>query len=114
MTNNDLTKFITYSTAIAGFICLVVGLAMLVADYYLKYRTATKAKEAVDAAQPRIADGQLQEQGAVSGALDSVAKLAAALKDLDTGARVLVLSVAFFAVAAVAAGADAVAGAIGA
>jgi len=41
-----------------------------------------------------------------------VANLAKALKDLDTGTRVLVLSVAFLAVAAVAAGVGSVASAV--
>jgi hypothetical protein len=44
--------------------------------------------------------------------VDSVAKLGAALKDLSAGAQTLTVSVAFFAVAAVVAGADAVAEAV--
>jgi hypothetical protein len=44
--------------------------------------------------------------------IESVAKLATAMKDLSAGALALTVSVAFFAVSAVAAGADAVAQAI--
>jgi hypothetical protein len=57
-------------------------------------------------------DGTLSEQGAVSGAVDAVSKLATAIKDLKASAQLFVLSIAFLSIAAVAAGLDAVAGAV--
>jgi hypothetical protein len=106
--NNDLTAFVTYSTAAAGFLCLVIGLLLLGTEAYLKVKTAKQGKAHVDQA---LAAGVLPG-GAVSDVLDSVAKLAAALKDLTAGTQALVVSVAFFAVSGVAAGAGAVAAAV--
>ena len=55
----------------------------------------------------------LSEQGgSVTAVIDGVSKLATALKDLKASAQLFVLSIAFLGIAAVAAGLDAVAGAI--
>jgi hypothetical protein len=53
-----------------------------------------------------------QQSGAVSTTIDSVSKLATAMKDLDRVGQLLAVSMGFFGVAAVAAGLESVANAI--
>ncbi|OLB78080.1 MAG: hypothetical protein AUI14_13985 [Actinobacteria bacterium 13_2_20CM_2_71_6] len=104
--------FITITAGISGIICLIAGIVFLILDYAAKASTLSAAKSAAAKLDEKVGEGDLTEQGAVGDVLDSVANLAKALKDLDTGTRVLVLSVAFLAVAAVAAGVGSVASAV--
>lgn len=109
---DSLTSLVTYCAVVAASLCLVAGLIMTVVGYIHRSRLAERAVTAIDSQQAKDQEGGLVEQGALSDALDSVSSLASALKGLDAGTRVLVLAVAFLAVAAVTAGVDSVAVAI--
>jgi hypothetical protein len=61
---------------------------------------------------PAVTDTKLGDQGAVVDAIKATTDFAKALKDLDRGIQLLTLGVLFIAVAAIAAGFDAVADAI--
>src|SRR4051794_4041025 len=100
-------------TSIAGFVCFVVGIIAVIIDIVYTNQTKTQAKKAAEHAKTKINTGDLQEQDKVSDAINSVANLAKAMKDLDVGNRVLVIALAFFAVAAVTAGVDSIANAVG-
>ncbi len=110
----ELTERVVNASLIVG-VLLMVG-AGVVAAFELASAAkvaavATKATEgARDAATPTgDKEGDAQKQSAVATAVSAVASLATALKDLDRSTRMMTLALAFFAVAAVTAGADAIA-----
>lgn len=100
---SKLTERMANVGLLLSILCLILGAVALFVE--LGFFT----KQIKGAQGP---NDTLTEQGAVTGAVDSVAKLATALKDLKPSAQLFVLSVAFLAIAAVAAGLDAVAGAV--
>lgn len=116
---SDLSTAVTWFSLIAGSICLAVGLCVAVVET-LRHREVSK--EATTAARAAVAKASQQAgaaddlaaQGAIGDTLESLAKLATALKDLDVGSRIIVLGVALYAIAGVAAGVDAVAAAVSA
>ena len=104
-----------FSLAAAG-ILLMLGLA----DLAISWRASDAAMKAVVTEvatltrQSRDDTGTLDTQAAidVKGAWEALASLAAALKNLDRSSRLVVLSLAFIAVAAFAAGVGDIAEAI--
>jgi len=99
-------------------VCILVGL--IVALIYagktkgIANQAATMAKSASTKADAGLqSDEALAEQGAIGDAMESVAKLATSLKDLDVGTRILVVGLALYAVAGIAAGLDAIGVGIG-
>ena len=100
---SELTERITNTGLLLSLLCFVLGAAALVVEL-LFMRKQVQGGEG--------SEGTLTEQGAVTDAIDSVAKLATAIKDLRASSQLFVLSIAFLAVAAVAAGTDAVASAV--
>lgn len=110
----NLSNVVGWSSLAAGIACLVIALILAMRDEGER----KKAKEAVKAAADKTTastkdDATFKQQaGPLSTTLDSVGKLAAALKDLDRVAQLLSVSIGFFGVAAVAAGLESVANAI--
>lgn len=100
---NKLTERITNVGLLLSLLCFLLGAVALAVELGFFKRQVDKAKGP---------NGTLTEHGAVTGAIDSVTKLATALKDLKPSGQLFVLSMAFLAIAAVAAGLDAVAGGI--
>lgn len=106
-----------------GWASLAIGTICALSALVLAFKTASKTKavtEAVEQAADRAkataneADaGTFQAQaGPLSTTLEAVAKLAAALKDLDRVGQLLSVSLGFFAIAGVVAGLEEVAQAI--
>jgi hypothetical protein len=114
--DSNLPDIVTWFSLIAGTITLIAGATIAFIETLRRKEVADKAKQAADDAIAKAGQEQndqtVKEQGALSDALDSVAKLATSLKDLDTGTRVMVLGIALYAIAGVAAGLDAVAAAV--
>src|SRR4051794_14350106 len=74
----------------------------------------TAAKRSEETTSTTVPDDQLQKQSAIDfkGTWEALGKLATALKDLDRSSRLFVLSLAYLAVAAAAAGAGEISNAI--
>lgn len=101
---------VTWSAIVAATICLAVGI-------WSAMSVLPKRREVLDAVVPLKSQSDKEVPAPItnqslSTAVDSVAKLAGALKDLDRVAQMFTLALGFLSVAAVAAGADAIAGAI--
>jgi predicted histidine transporter YuiF (NhaC family) len=114
---SNLPKIVMWFCLIMGTAILIVGLVIAIIETYRYKAVADSAKKVVDKAvtaaeKDEKTDADFTEQGAVSDTLESVAKLATSLKDLDVGTRLLVLGVALFAIAGIAAGLDSIASAI--
>lgn len=106
----DQVAVIVLASLAAGLVSLGVALILALRDSEVR----KQAKDAVKALAQKTTDADdLAEQAGLSGALEAVAKLAAALKDLDRVGQFLTASIGFFAVAGVAAGLDSVGDAIG-
>lgn len=110
-----MTDAVTWFSLFAAAILFILGAA----DLMTSWKTTKAAKDAVTKAAAVAESANenattLQEQSAVDfkGAWEALAALATAMKDLDRSARLLVLSLAFLAVAAVAAGAGEIAAAV--
>lgn len=96
-------------TAIVIVVCLLGGIAMFVLgllDLKSSLEVERKLREAAQAATTRVGTpaqpGSLEPHAGVdvAGMFDGLAKLAAALKDLDRSSRSFVLSLAFVALGA--------------
>lgn len=114
---SSLPEKVVWVSLVLGSVCILVGLVVAVLETIRYKIIADKAEEAATAAVTKakagvVTDQSVQEQGAIGDTLESLAKLATSLKDLDIGTRVLVLGVALVAIAGVAAGVDAIATAI--
>lgn len=100
---------VTWCAIVATGICLAVGIWSAVAVLPKRrdvLAAITPPEQSDDKVPPPIADQSL------STTVDSVAKLASALKDLDRVAQMFILALGFLSVAAVAAGVDTIAGAV--
>jgi hypothetical protein len=114
---SDLSTVVMWFSLIAGSICLAVGLFVAIFETLRHREVSKEAKKAAEAAVTKAGQqtgeaGPLAAQGAIGDTMESLAKLAAALKDLDVGTRILVLGVALYAIAGIAAGLDAIASAV--
>ena len=113
---SDLATAVTWFSLVAGSICLGVGLVVAIIEALRHREVSKEAKNAVQAAVSKATQTpsgeDLAAQGAIGDTMESLAKLATALKDLDIGTRILVLGVALYAIAGVAAGLDSVAAAV--
>jgi hypothetical protein len=112
---SDLAAAVTWFSLVAGSICLAVGLVVAIVETLRHREVSKEAKDAVQAAVATAKEGKaetLAAQGAIGDTMESLAKLATALKDLDVGTRILVLGVALYAIAGIAAGLDSVAAAV--
>lgn len=110
-----MVALVSWVTVVMGIILFVV--AML--DIGLTWKATIDAKKAVGKVAEDTKNKAEAQQGLVpqagpdfKSAWEGLASLAAALKDLDRGSRLLVLSLAFLAVAGVLTGVDTVADAI--
>jgi hypothetical protein len=105
-------RVVDWSIAL-GVISLVAGVVLgafeFSAELKVKKAAAKAAEDAQDVGPSGQKAGDSAAQGALASSVKSVAELASALKDLERSARLLVIGLAFFAIAAVAAGADAIA-----
>ncbi|HEX8863211.1 MAG TPA: hypothetical protein VGC06_29790 [Actinomycetes bacterium] len=105
-----MTILVAWAAVLAAFLCLATGILSAV-------QTRPKRREVINALRPPRppADdgvpGPITNQS-LSTTMESVAKLASALKDLDRVAQMFTLALGFLAVAAAAAGVDAVANAV--
>ncbi|GGQ83247.1 hypothetical protein [Couchioplanes azureus] len=110
-----MTTVVTWASLLGAAILFLVGAV----DLAISWRTTKTAKDAV-AKAAAIAESTnenvatLREQSAVDvkGSWEALAALATAIKDLDRSSRLFVLSLAFLAVAAAAAGIGEVAEAV--
>jgi hypothetical protein len=115
----SLENVVTIVVVIFGLVgmcvCLTVGIASGVVMYGRRQAVAKAVDSVVGAQPPAPGIGPLPpavQNQSLSSALDSVSKIASALKDLDRVAQMFTLALGFLAVAAVAAGVDAIAGAL--
>lgn len=109
---SELTAVVAYVSLIGGTLCIVGGVWAAWKPSAAAQELAGKAKTAVAATATSLGpktDEELKAQGAINDTIESMAKLASSLKDLDVGSRFAVLGVTLYAIAAVAAGLDAVA-----
>jgi hypothetical protein len=98
------------AAVVAAAVCLAIGVWSAI-QVQPKRRALLDAATLPSPPKPGEPPGPLTNQS-VSSTMDSVAKLAAALKDLDRVAQMFTLALGFLAVGAVAAGVDAISGAI--
>lgn len=87
---------------------IVLGIMEVIAERQVKEAALAAAQDTKAVAPSGAKAGDAQAQSGLSTAVSAVAELAKALKDLERSARLLIVGLAFFAVAAVAAGADAI------
>ncbi len=108
---SDLTPVVMWFCLIAGSICFLAGgiVAILVA---IKQRSivdeAEKAVKSAVASHDKVGQDGIKQQSQASNIIDSVAKLAVSMKDLDVGTRILLVGVVLYGIASVAAGLDAI------
>ncbi|MFG3602509.1 hypothetical protein [Micromonospora chersina] len=110
-----MTDMVTWVSLVAAAILFILGAVDLVMSWGTTKATKDAVAKAAAVAESTNENATtLQEQSAVDfkGAWEALAALATAIKDLDRSARLLVLSLAFLAVAAVAAGAGEIAAAV--
>jgi hypothetical protein len=105
-----MTSAVIWFGIVAAGICLAMGIWSAVSVLPKRREVlaaVTSAKLQTDDKVPAAITNQ-----SLSSTVDSVAKLAGALKDLDRVAQMFTLALGFLSVAAVAAGVDAIAGAV--
>ncbi|MCA2211377.1 hypothetical protein [Jidongwangia harbinensis] len=102
-----MTDHVAWVSLVAAALLFLLGMA----DTALSWHTTQTAKKAVAnaaaiAKENNKSSTTLEQQSAIDykGSWEALASLATALKDLDRSSRLFVLSLAFLAVAAVAAG----------
>lgn len=108
---DTLIQVIAYGSVAAGVVCVVVGLAYAFQDLQAQSDARQAAKRGAALANTTT-EGGFQQQADVAPAFEALAKLAAALKDLDKSNRYFVLALGFFGVAALCAGVKEVTSAI--
>lgn len=101
---------VIWSAIAAAAICLAVGIWSAV-SVLPKQREVLAAVAPLKPQSDEKVPAPITNQS-LSNTVDSVAKLASALKDLDRVAQMFTLALGFLSVAAVAAGVDAIAGAV--
>jgi len=107
---SDLTPIVMWFCLGAGSICLLVGGFVAIVMALKQVEVAKEAETVLKAAvtNPDEADVEgVRAQSQASNVIESVAKLATSMKDLDVGTRILLLSVVFYGIASIAAGLDA-------
>ena len=114
---SNLPDVVTWFSLVAGGLCVLVGLWVAFDEAGRRKEVANEVKDAVKKAVAEVKKDQKTEedltaQGAIGDTLESLAKLATALKDLDIGTRILFVGLALFAIAGIAAGVDSVATAV--
>lgn len=113
---SDLTPVVMWFGLGAGTLCLVVGGVVAIIMAMKQNEVVNKATEAVatavDKSTATDADG-IKQHSQASNVIESVAKLATSMKDLDVGTRIMLLSVVFYGIASIAAGLDAIGSGIG-
>src|SRR4051794_38708624 len=110
-----MTDVVVWFALSAAAILLLLGLVDLAVTW-----PATRATKDAVAKAAMVAESSnnnadtLKQQSAIDfkGAWDALASLTTALKDIDRSSRLIVLSLAFFAVAAVASGVGEIADAV--
>lgn len=112
-TTSELSQTVMWFSLVVGTLCVLVGLILTLIDAKRNATVAGDAAKAAKKAAEKVELGsttetELAAQGAIGDTLESLSKLASSLKDLDIGTRVLVLGVAFYAIAGIAAGLDAI------
>jgi hypothetical protein len=105
-----MAQVVTWSAIVAAAICLAVGIWSAI--YVLpKQRDVLQAVTPPELQNKNGVPGPVTNQS-ISTTVDSVAKLAGALKDLDRVAQMFTLALGFLSVSAVSAGVDAIARAV--
>lgn len=102
-----MSEAISWVGLIGAGILLICGVVDLVMTWSTKSKIRHVTDSVAEGASREVPDtGGLQPQSAVdiTNSVDAIAKLAAALKDLDRTSRLFVLSLTFLAVAAAATG----------
>jgi hypothetical protein len=107
-----MTTTVVVAAVVAAAVCLALGVWSAV-QVLPKQKAVLAAMTPPEVQAPGSPPGPIANQSASSAAIDSVAKLAAALKDLDRVAQMTTLALGFLAVGAVAAGVDAISSAVG-
>ena len=110
---SDLTETVMWFSLTVGSLCALIGLVVTLLDIARNRGVGKTAAAAVAKAEEKVSTGStasedLAAQGAIGDTMESLAKLASSLKDLDIGTRVLMVALAFYAIAGVAAGLDAI------
>ena len=109
---NDLAAAVVVLSLVAGVLGFLAGSAMLIYEWIIERpvrQMANRASRDLGTPVNQIAaDSPIKAHGGLGEPINAIANLAKALKDLDRSTKLLVLSLAFFAVAAVAAVGDAV------
>ncbi|MEX1100926.1 MAG: hypothetical protein WD739_11880 [Actinomycetota bacterium] len=108
---DSITQAITYAAIAGAVVCIVIGVAYAVLDVRLQLDARAAAKRGATLAKEKTESG-FAEQADAGPSFEALAKLAAALKDLDKSNRYLVLALGFLGVAALSAGANDIASAI--
>lgn len=102
-----MSDVISWVGLIGAGILLLCGVVDLVVTWSTKSRIRQVTDSVAEGASNQApANGGLQPQSVIdiTDSVDAIAKLAAALKDLDRSSRLFVLSLTFLAVAAAATG----------
>lgn len=105
-----MAQVVTWSAIVAAAICLAVGIWSAI-QVLPKQRAVLQAVTPPELGNKNEVAGPVTNQS-ISTAVDSLAKLAGALKDLDRIAQMFTLALGFLSIAAVSAGVDAIAGAV--
>ena len=97
---------------IAGIVSFLAGAVLLVYEWWIERPVRSAAKqtsEELNTPETDLpAESPIKAQGGAGEAVNAIANLAKSLKDLDRSTRLLVVSLAFFAIAAAAAIGDAI------
>jgi hypothetical protein len=116
MDANNLTELVVILSLIAGSVLLIAGILLLISEWLAEREVRKVAKQAGEDLRKEpdkvAADSPIKAHGGLDSGINAVANLAKTLKDLERSARLLVVSLAFFAIAGAAAIGGAVSSAI--
>jgi disulfide bond formation protein DsbB len=109
----DHTGPVVVLSLVLGAIAFLAGGYMLIIEWRVQQQLNKAAKNASrDIMTPPadVSDSPIKAQGGIDSAVNAIANLAKAIKDLDRSGRLLIISLAFLAIAAAAAIGGAAAG----
>jgi hypothetical protein len=107
--DNTITEWVAWASLVAGFLSILAGMIFIAVDKDVRDLIIKLVRANQSVAEPKTNQDPQEHALSLTPVFDGVSKLATALKDLDRPLRYFVLGLGFFAVAAVAAGADSVA-----
>lgn len=109
---SPLTKRLVDACLPAGVLLLVLGVALAAYELWIEFKLRAAALAAAAAVKETgpggTKEGDVQAHGALADTVTAVTELARVMKDLQRSGQVLVVGVLVLAVAALAAGLDAV------